>query len=205
MFRAQRDLDQRGDQMTAITPLIPRQAVPSLEVPTVDGQLWRLADQAPENFTMIVFYRGLHCPICSLYLGDLNRKADDFAAKGVAIAVVSSDDQARAAEAKEKWGLDKLTVGYGLALDKAREWGLYISSGIGKTSIGVEEPPLFSEPGLFLVRPDGTLYFGTVQTMPFARPGFGDILKALDFVIAKDYPARGEIVDHHRHEPAPAE
>jgi hypothetical protein len=32
--------------------------------------------------------------------------------------------------------------------------------------------------------------------MPFARPGFGDILKALDFVLAKDYPARGEVIDH---------
>jgi hypothetical protein len=48
------------------------------------------------------------------------------------------------------------------------------------------------------VRPDGTLYFGTVQTMPFARPAFGDILQAINFVIDKDYPARGEVVDHHQ-------
>ena len=40
-----------------------------------------------------------------------------------------------------------------------------------------------------------TLYFGTVQTMPFARPHFADILGALDFVIAKSYPARGEVTD----------
>jgi hypothetical protein len=59
----------------------------------------------------------------------------------------------------------------------------------------VEEPPLFSEPAIYLVRPDGTLYFGMVQTMPFARPHFDDILKALEFVIAKTYPARGEVVD----------
>jgi hypothetical protein len=30
--------------------------------------------------------------------------------------------------------------------------------------------------------------------MPFARPHFADILGALDFVIAKNYPARGEVV-----------
>ena len=60
-------------------------------------------------------------------------------------------------------------------LDEARQWGLYISSGRGKTSTGVEEPALFSEPGLYPVRPAGTLYFGTVQTMPFARPRFADI------------------------------
>jgi nitric oxide reductase subunit B len=61
-----------------------------------------------------------------------------------------------------------------------------------KTSIGIEEPALFSEPGVFLVRPDGTLYYGAVQTMPFARPSFQDLLGAIDFAIAKDYPARGE-------------
>ncbi len=95
----------------------------------------------------------------------------------------------------EKWGLTHLTLGYGLSLESARQWGLYVSSGRGKTSTGVEEPSLFVEPGLFVIRPDQTLYFATVQTMPFARPSFGDILKAIDFVIAKDYPARGEVTD----------
>lgn len=181
--------------MSMPTPLIPRQPAPSLELPTVGGETWRLADQNPAHFTMVVFYRGLHCPICSMYLADLNEKAAAFADRGVSILTASSDVEDRAAEARAKWKLDRLTVGYDLALDKAREWGLFVSSGRGMTSAGVEEPALFSEPGLFMVRPDGTLYFGAVQTMPFARPGFGDILKAVDFVIEKDYPARGEVVD----------
>jgi hypothetical protein len=62
------------------------------------------------------------------------------------------------------------------------------------TSAELAEPPLFSEPGIFLVRPDRTLYFSSVQTMPFARPHLADILGALDFVIAEDYPARGEVI-----------
>jgi hypothetical protein len=81
---------------------------------------------------------------------------------------------------------------YGLSLKSARQWGLYISASRGKTSIGIEEPALFSEPGVFLVKPDGTLYYGAVQTMPFARPQFQDLLGAIDFAVAKDYPARGE-------------
>ena len=182
--------------MTSITPLFPRQAVPALEVPTVGGGTWRLSEQKPQHFTLVVFYRGLHCPICANYLGDLNRKVGSFRERGVEVVVVSSDDAERAAEAKESWGLDQLEVGYGLDLATARQWGLYISSSRGKTSAGVEEPALFIEPGLYLVRPDGTLYFGTVQTMPFARPRFADILQALDFVIENDYPARGEIIDH---------
>jgi len=42
------------------------------------------------------------------------------------------------------------------------------------------------------VRPDGTLYAASVQTMPFARPSFKELAGALDFVIKEDYPARGE-------------
>jgi hypothetical protein len=81
---------------------------------------------------------------------------------------------------------------YGLDLGLARQWGLYISTSKGKTSIGLDEPALFSEPGVFLIKPDQTLYYGSTQTMPFARPAFSDLLAAVDFAIQKDYPARGE-------------
>ena len=182
--------------MTTLTPLYPRQLVPDLEVRTVGGGHWKLSAQSPENFTMIVFYRGLHCPICGRYMADLERKLAQFREKGVEVVVISSDSEERATQAKADWKMDNLTVGYALDLDKAREWGLYISAGRGKTSIGIEEPDLFSEPGLFLVRPNGELYFGTVQTMPFARPNFAEVLGAIDFVLANDYPGRGEILDH---------
>ena len=183
--------------MTNQAVLYPRQPVPALDVRTLSGKTWRLADQSPEHFTLIVFYRGRHCPVCAGYLGDLHSKLGDFEKRGVTVFALSSDGDARARDAQDNWKLGNLDLGYGLALDVARQWGLYVSSGRGKTSIGIEEPALFSEPGLYLVRPDGTLYFGTVQTMPFARPHFDDILKAIDFAVAKDYPARGEIVDHH--------
>lgn len=184
--------------MTPLTPLFPRQPAPELKVPTVDGPAWRLAERKPKNFTMVVFYRGLHCPICSRYLADLESKLDAFAERGVEAIAISSDVAEGAAEAKGKWKLPRLTVGYGLGLADARRWGLYISSSKGKTSAGIDEPPLFAEPGLYLVRADGTLYFGSVQTMPFARPAFGDILQATDFVIKNDYPARGEVTDYTR-------
>ena len=106
----------------------------------------------------------------------------------VAVAV-----EQRAADAKSEWKLEKLEVAYGMSIEKARELGLYISAGRGKTSIGIEEPELFSEPGVYIVRPDQTLYYGATQTMPFARPGFSDLLKAVDFAIDKNYPARGEV------------
>ncbi len=183
--------------MSTITPLLPRQAVPSLEVQTLAGSPWRLSSREPENFTLVVFYRGLHCPICAKYLADLDRKLGEFAKHGVEVIAISSDGKDRAEATRKAWDLPSLIIGFGLDLDKARNWGLYISTGRGKTSAGVEEPAFFIEPGLFLIRPDGTLYFGTVQTMPFARPNFREILGAIEFVLARDYPARGEVIDHH--------
>lgn len=172
--------------------LLPRKPVPFLEFDTVGGGRWSLAAQKPRHFTMVVFYRGLHCPICHRYTSELNGMIGDYDKRGVTTVITSTDSQDRAAAAKEKWGLPSLTVGYGVSIDKAREWGLYVSTSRGVTSAGVEEPPLFAEPGLFLVKPDGTLYWASVSTMPFARPHFADIAGAIDFAISKNYPARGE-------------
>lgn len=173
-------------------PLKPRQPAPPLEVDTLDGGRWTLAGQKPQNFSMVVFYRGLHCPVCRKYLGELNGLVGEFEKRGVSILVASTDVRERAGQAKAQWGLANLKVGYGVSVDTARQWGLYISTGRGLTSAGIEEPPLFAEPGLFLVKPDGTLYWGSVSTMPFARPHFSEILQGVDFAISKNYPARGE-------------
>ncbi len=172
--------------------LMPRQPVPALKVPTLAHGDYDLAADAPQAFSLVVFYRGLHCPICLKYLLELERLAPEFAKRGVNTVAVSSDGEERAKAMADKVKADALKFAYDLDLKSARQWGLYISTSRGKTSIGIEEPPLFSEPGVFLVRPDGTLYYGAVQTMPFARPQFQDLLGAIDFAIANDYPARGE-------------
>ena len=172
--------------------LVPRQPVPSLQVPTIEHGDWDLAAQTPARFTMIVVYRGLHCPVCRGYLKELQTLVSEFEARGVVVLAVSTDDAERARTAQAQWGLTGLTLGYGLSIDAARAWGLYISTSRGKTSLGIEEPARFAEPGLFLVRSDGTLYAAAVSTMPFARPHFKDVLTALDFIIKNDYPARGE-------------
>jgi peroxiredoxin len=173
----------------ALMPLYP---VPALNVAlTTDGRF--VLGAAPgEQFDLLVFYRGLHCPICAKYLLELERLAPEFATRGVQVVAISCDDQDRAAQMADKVTASGVKFGYGLSLRSAREWGLYISASRGKTSIGIDEPALFGEPGVFLVRPDGTLYYGAVQTMPFARPPFQDLLGAIDFAIARNYPARGE-------------
>jgi peroxiredoxin len=174
--------------------LIPRQKTPSLAVETLSHGTFDLASEQTERGIVICFYRGLHCPICANYLTEFEKQTPAFNERGVATIAISSDPKDRAQAMAEKIGAKNLRFGYGLALTAAKEWGLYISTSRGKTSIGIEEPALFSEPGLFMVTPDRTLYYGSVQTMPFVRPHFSELVAALDFAIANNYPARGEYV-----------
>ncbi|MCA0422332.1 MAG: AhpC/TSA family protein [Proteobacteria bacterium] len=172
--------------------LVPRQPVPPLVVETVDNRTFDLRSANAEKFVLIVVYRGLHCPLCRAYLAELASLLPEFEKRGVECLAISTDDRERTAAMAGKVGSSTLRFGAALPLASARDWGLYISQGRGKTSIGIEEPALFAEPGVFIVRPDSTLYYANVQTMPFARPQFKELLMAIDYAITKDYPSRGE-------------
>ncbi|MEP4432642.1 MAG: peroxiredoxin-like family protein, partial [Hyphomicrobiales bacterium] len=174
--------------------LVPRQKTPDLNLPTLDHSAFDLTAETSDLGTVICFYRGLHCPICANYLTELEKRVSDFADRGVGVIAVSSDGEERTRAMADKISSKQLRFGYDLSLEKAREWGLYISTSRGKTSIGIEEPALFSEPGLFMVTPQQTLYYGSTQTMPFVRPHFSELVSALDFAIANNYPARGEYI-----------
>lgn len=175
-----------------ITSLLPRQPVPGLDVALTRGGRYTLGQQPGEHFDLLVFYRGLHCPICASYLTEFERLAPEIKKRGVRCVAISADPEDRARQMADKVKAESIEIAYGLALEKAREWGLYISTTRGNTSVGIDEPEHFSEPGLFLVKPDATLYYAAVQTMPFARPSFEDLMAGIDFAVSKNYPARGE-------------
>lgn len=167
--------------------LKPGQPVPNLDLPLAGGGRFSLKAEKPDAFTMLVFYRGLHCPICKTYLADLEAKIGAFKDNGVKAVAVTSETQDRAEQTKKDWALQNLPLAYAMPIALGREWGLSVSNGISD-----KEPKQFLEPGLFLVRPDLTLYAASVQTMPFARPSFADVLAAVKLVVKNNYPARGE-------------
>ena len=171
-----------------MTKLVPGEKVPALEVALAGGGNWKLSDRTSRRFTIIEFYRGLHCPRCARRLTELEGKLGEFEKRDMDIIAISMDPEDRAVQSRADWGLDKLKVGYGLSEEVARGWGLYMSQ-----SIAEKETQRFSEPGLFFVRPDGTLYMGYIATGPFLRPTWDDIVGCLDFLIERDYPARGTL------------
>ena len=86
---------------------------------------------------MLVFYRGLHCPICKGYLRDLDRRLEDFAKRGVEAVAVSTDTQERAERSRSEWGIEHLTIAYALSIEQARQWGL---CGIRSKAAGNSDP-----------------------------------------------------------------
>lgn len=171
---------------TTSPKLVMGRPAPDLAVNTLDHGLWKLADQTPENYTMVVFYRGLHCPVCQQYITELDQKLDAFQQLGVTAIAISGDSPEAASQFQANANLQTLAIGYGLTPDDMRRWGLYVSKGHFDP-----EPALFSEPALFLIKPDGRLYFVNLGAHPFSRVSFDFLLQGLEYIIPRNYPFRG--------------
>ncbi|MDB5761593.1 MAG: AhpC/TSA family protein [Herminiimonas sp.] len=171
--------------------IIPGQKTPELRIDTVSGESFDLNEQHTSLMTLVCFYRGAHCAICRRYLLELAKLAPNFAERDVKVIAVSMDTEQRARLMLETIGSNDLQVGYGLTAETAQNWHLYLSSHRGKTSVGLEESSVFTEPALFLIKPSRSTYFVSVQSMPFARPPLPEILQMVDFAKINSYDARG--------------
>lgn len=87
----------------------------------------------------------------------------------------------------DEWKIEKVPLAYGLTEAQMREWGLFVSRAIND-----DEPAVFNEPAVFLIAPDGNVYYEAILSMPVGRPQLDDLLGGIDFWMANDYPARGE-------------
>ncbi|MEM7775185.1 MAG: redoxin domain-containing protein [Pseudomonadota bacterium] len=165
---------------------VPGQPFPSVTLAFVDGQTQPIVDQTAPFMTMIDVDRGLHCPRCDRHLRDIVAQKETFADLGVSVVAVSTDPEDRAREAVDNWQLGDVPVAFGLPIATAQSLGLAISSAIrdGETS-------LFTEPGVFFARADGTLHGSIVNTFPFARPVVSDLDDVAQVAKERNYPPRG--------------
>ncbi|TXD49231.1 peroxiredoxin-like family protein [Polaribacter sp. IC073] len=165
----------------------PREKAPELTINLVNDTQWSLQEQKTTNFTLIVFYRGKHCPVCKKQLEELQNKVNNFKERGVNLIAISANTEEIAKETYKDWNVKDLPIGYGLTMEEARKWGLFISNGISD-----KEPKQFTEPGLFLIDKEGKVYWESIQSMPFGRPEFKDVLNGIDYILKEGYPARGQ-------------
>lgn len=165
----------------------PRQQAPELEINLVNGTTWKLSVQESKNFTMIVFYRGKHCSVCKTYLEELQTKLTGFSELGVHVVAISADMEAVAKETYAAWDIKDLPLGYEFPVEEANAWGLFVSAG------GKNEPEKYIEPGLFLIKPDNTVFYAAIQSMPFGRPEFDNVLGGIKYALKKGGEAHGEL------------
>ncbi len=168
------------------TKLTPDAPVPALSLPLVGGGTFTLNETAPAHFTMVVFYRGHHCPVCKAYLEKLNGLAAGYAEAGFDVVIASMNGEDLAAQTVAEWDIGNLKVAHSLSEDTARAWGLWISRAIKEA-----EADVFCEPGMAWVRPDGRLYMIDISNMPWARPDLEFLLSKMPMAVDKGYPARG--------------
>ncbi len=170
--------------------LTPTTQTPQLSLPLTAGGSTddlKLGAGVDGRFTLVVFFRGLHCPVCRKQLSELDRRINDLREAGIGrVVAVSMETKERSAQLVESWKLEDLHVAHSLTEASAREWGLFISEAISDS-----EPARFTEPGMFVLDEKGKLFWSSVASMPFGRPALDDLIAGLTFVQKKDYPARG--------------
>lgn len=162
-------------------------AFPQITVPLVSGGNVTLgAPKADDKWTLIVVYRGRHCPLCVKYLARLEELQADLNDKGADVVAVSGDGIEKA---KDQVVLGSLTipVAFGLTIEQMQEMGLYISS--PRSPEETDQP--FPEPGLFVLRPDGVIQILDISNAPFARPDLSLIARGIEMGREKAYPIRG--------------
>jgi peroxiredoxin len=165
---------------------MPGDAMPGIEARLAGGGRWTLAGEKPDKLTLLAFYRGVFCPVCRVWLADLDRLVPDFTRRGVSVIALSCDTKENAEQTVAEVRLKKLRVGYKVDAEQARKAGLYISEGRGLNPVTKQkEPRLFTEPATLLVNAEGELYAAWLQTLPYARPHIAEVLTAVDNMLER--------------------
>lgn len=147
----------------------------------------KLGTGAGGRFSLIVVYRGLHCPICRKQPAGIDKRIQGLKAAGKGqVVAVSMETLERSTQVVNEWHLGNLPIAYGLSEEAPRSWDLNLSHAIKDG-----EPDLFNEPDIFILDEDGTLFWSSTATMPFGRPSLDDLIAGVRYAQEHDCPARG--------------
>ncbi len=166
---------------------IPGRILNPMTFPNINGGDITVGGQR-ENWTLLVVYRGKHCPRCKKYLNILNKMRTEWTDAGFDIAVVSADshEKALADQAEFGWEFD---LGYDLSEDQMATLGVYVTEPLSPQ----EADRRFAEPGVFVLREDGSLIVVALSNGPAARPELAELLDGMIFNKKNDRPHRGTV------------
>lgn len=169
--------------MPSNKPLV-GQAIGPITLATVDGREIVVGAQK-DRWTMLLVYRGRHCPSCKKFLNKLNANLPAWTAQ-LDVVVVSSDTLAKALADRKEFGWE-FTLGHGLSEAQMNTLGLYVSDLLSPD----ETDRRFAEPGALGFRPSGELMLVDISNGPSARSDLDELLDGMIFNIEHDRPTRG--------------
>jgi peroxiredoxin len=160
---------------------------PNIELTDATAKTVTLTKASNNKWSLIIIYRGFHCPICLKYLNALAEYTDKLEELNIDLVAVSADSIAQLDKMKEKGLKVNFPILTGLTVDQMKQLGLYISDPMSDS----ETDHVFAEPGLFLVNPKGTTVMIEIANAPFIRPDLEQLVSGIEFALGKDYPIRG--------------
>ncbi len=98
---------------TATSRPRPGQPAPELTVALHGGGSYRLADARPDAFTMLVFFRGRHCPACHAQLRELGRRLSELTERGIELLALSAETAWRTEQLVREWDLEHVRIAGG--------------------------------------------------------------------------------------------
>ena len=170
--------------MTTSKPL-PGAPIGVFNFPTIEGKEPITIGAPTDRWTLLIVYRGKHCPRCKKYLNKLNDALTSWT-DVMNVVVVSADTKEKALADREEFGWN-FDLCYGLSESQMRSLGLFVSEPLSDA----ETMGLFAEPGTFAIRPDGSLMLVDISNGPAARPDLEELLDGMKFNIDNDRPVRG--------------
>jgi peroxiredoxin len=166
-----------GDQFPDIEVQLLSDEKVNLSKPT-NGADWKL----------VVVYRGVHCPLCTKYLNELEQYVSELKNSGIDIVAVSGDSKKQLEQHHEQLTVS-YPLAYGLTETQMSELGLYVSVPRSEQ----ETDHNFPEPGLFVINQDSELQVVDISNSLFTRPDLATLVSGLQWIKipSNNYPIRG--------------
>lgn len=168
-----------------MTGIKPADKFPDIEFSLVGGGTRKVQDWAGK-WVMLIVYRGNHCPRCKSYMAKLHALAPAYAERGVELLLVSADPEDMAQRTIDENGWT-LPVAHGLTEAQSRQLSLYITD----HEAGYELTGRYTEPGLFLINPDGFVQSMERSNSPSIRPDLEVVLDGIIGTQERNLPIRG--------------
>ncbi len=163
----------------------PSDAFPDIAFSLVGGGTKRIQDSMG-SWVMLIVYRGHHCPRCKSYIARLHALESAYAERGVELLLASTDPENVAQQTISENGWT-LPVAHGLTEESCHQLSLYLTAHVPDYELSGN----YSEPGLFLINPEGLTQVMERSNSPSVRPDLEVVLDGIIGTQDRGLPIRG--------------